>query len=130
MKNYDEQRAFALLQKIGFTRVAGSPEEAKAAEILKAECESFGLAAAIEPFEIETGEVEASFEVLEPYRKSYTVRGYQCAENTPEALPMIIEMIKSEGYKIVPISRILLKGDYETDVQGKMRAVSEASSGD
>ncbi len=84
MKNYDEQRAFALLQKIGFTRVAGSPEEAKAAEILKAECESFGLAAAIEPFEIETGEVEASFEVLEPYRKSYTVRGYQCAENTPE----------------------------------------------
>ena len=52
------------------------------------------------------------------------------AENTPEALPMIIEMIKSEGYKIVPISQILLKGDYETDVQGKMKAVSEASSGD
>lgn len=52
------------------------------------------------------------------------------AENTPEALPMIIEMIKSEGYKIVPISQILLKGDYETDIQGKMKAVSEASSGD
>ncbi len=68
--------------KIGFTRVAGSSEELKAAEILKAECESFGLSAVIEPFEIESAEVEATFEILEPYRKSYTVRGYQCAEST------------------------------------------------
>ena len=45
------------------------------------------------------------------------------AENTPEALPMIIETIQSEGYKIVPISQILLKGDYETDSQGKMLSV-------
>ena len=82
MKKYDESRAFALLDKIGFTRVAGSSEELKAAEILKAECESFGLSAVIEPFEIESAEVEATFEILEPYRKSYTVRGYQCAEST------------------------------------------------
>ena len=47
MKKYDENRAFALLDKIGFTRVAGSSEELKAAEILKAECESFGLSAVI-----------------------------------------------------------------------------------
>ena len=82
MKKYDENRAFALLDKIGFTRVAGSSEELKAAEILKAECESFGLSAVIEPFEIESAEVEATFEILEPYRKCYTVRGYQCAEST------------------------------------------------
>lgn len=87
MKKYDEQRAFALLNKIGFTRIAGSPEELKAAELLKAECESFGLRAEIEPFEIELAEVEAQFEILEPYRKSYTVRGYQCAQSTaPEGL--------------------------------------------
>lgn len=49
------------------------------------------------------------------------------AENMPEALPMIIEMIKSEGYKIVPISEILLDGDYETDVQGKMIAANSKS---
>ena len=73
LKKYDENRAFALLDKIGFTRVAGSSEELKAAEILKAECESFGLSAVIEPFEIESAEVEATFEILEPYRKSYTV---------------------------------------------------------
>lgn len=46
------------------------------------------------------------------------------AKNTPEALPMIIEMIQSEGYKIVPISQILLKGEYTTDSQGKMIAAS------
>ena len=42
------------------------------------------------------------------------------AKNTPEALPMVIEAIKSEGYEIVPISQILLKGEYYTDVDGKM----------
>lgn len=84
MKKFDENRAFALLDKIGFTRMGGTPEELKAAEILKAECESFGLNAVIEPFEIEMGTVEAEFEILEPFQKKYTVRGYQCSENTPE----------------------------------------------
>lgn len=84
MKKYDENRAFALLNKIGFTRMGGTPEELKAAEILKEECESFGLAASIEPFDIQMATVEAEFEILEPYQKKYTVRGYQCAENTPE----------------------------------------------
>lgn len=41
------------------------------------------------------------------------------AKNTPEALPTVIEAIKSEGYEIVPISQILLKGEYYTDVDGK-----------
>ena len=42
------------------------------------------------------------------------------AKNTPEALPMVIEGIKEKGYEIVPISKILLKGEYYTDVDGKM----------
>ena len=84
MKKFDENRAFALLDKIGFTRMGGTPEELKAAEILKEECESFGLAAAIEPFEIQMATIEAEFEILEPFQKKYTVRGYQCCENTPE----------------------------------------------
>lgn len=50
------------------------------------------------------------------------------AENTPEALPMIIEMIQKEGYKIVPVSKILLKGDYTTDPQGKMISASQPNS--
>lgn len=42
------------------------------------------------------------------------------AANTPEALPKIIEAIKIKGYKIVPVSQLLLKGEYTTDMQGKM----------
>ena len=83
MKKYDENRAFELLNKIGFTRMGGTPEELKAAEMLKAECESFGVPAVIEPFDIQMATIEAEFEILEPYQKKYTVRGYQCCENTP-----------------------------------------------
>ena len=42
------------------------------------------------------------------------------AKNTPEALPKVIDAIKAEGYEIVPISKLLPKGKYTTDVQGKM----------
>lgn len=42
------------------------------------------------------------------------------AANTPAALPKIIEGIKDKGYKIVPISKLLPKGGYTTDVTGKM----------
>ena len=42
------------------------------------------------------------------------------AANTPAALPKIIEAIKSKGYKIVPISKLIPKGNYTTDVTGKM----------
>lgn len=126
MKNYDENRAFALLGKIGFTRIGGTPEELKAAEILKAECESFGLAATIEPFEIESATVEATFEILEPYRQTYTVRGYQCAENTPaegltadflyveDGLPVNLKRAKGKivlvnGFLRVPLYKKLME---------------------
>lgn len=42
------------------------------------------------------------------------------AANTPEALPKIIEAIRDKGYKIVPISKLIPKGNYTTDVTGKM----------
>ncbi len=42
------------------------------------------------------------------------------AANTPAALPKIIEAIKAKGYKILPISKLIPKGDYTTDVTGKM----------
>ncbi len=76
-------RAMELLQKIGFTRVAGSPEELRAAEILKAECEAIGVPAQLEKFEIEDAEMEtATLEILEPYYQAYPVTGYKCAKNT------------------------------------------------
>ncbi len=79
------KREMELLKKIGFTRIAGSPEEEKAAQILKAECDAIGVPAIIEPFEIEQGIVEeVKLEILEPFHQEYPVTGYQCAENTPE----------------------------------------------
>ena len=41
------------------------------------------------------------------------------AKNTPEALPKIIDMIKAEGYQIIPISEIIHKENYTMDTQGK-----------
>ncbi len=42
------------------------------------------------------------------------------ATNTPEALPMIIDAVRAEGYEFAPISEILLEGDYTTDHEGRM----------
>lgn len=42
------------------------------------------------------------------------------AKNTPEALPMIIDAVRAQGYEFVPISEILLEGDYTTDHEGRM----------
>ena len=78
------ERELELLKKIGFTRVAGSEEEYRAAEILKAEYEAIGVPAVIEPFEIEDAVIKtAKLEILEPFCQEYAVTGYKCAENTP-----------------------------------------------
>lgn len=42
------------------------------------------------------------------------------AKNTPEALPQLIEAIRAEGYKIVPLSQLIPAGEYYTDHEGKM----------
>lgn len=44
---------------------------------------------------------------------------HNAADNTPEALPGIIEALIADGYKIVPISQILLSGDYALDNTGR-----------
>lgn len=44
---------------------------------------------------------------------------HNAAENTPEALPGIIESLLADGYKIVPISQILLSGEYTLDSTGR-----------
>lgn len=50
------------------------------------------------------------------------------AENTPAALPMIIECIQELGYEIVPISQLLPKGDYTTDHTGMMIPSTDSTS--
>ncbi len=45
------------------------------------------------------------------------------AANTPEALPLILDAILKQGYKIVPVSEILLSGNYTTNYEGRMIAL-------
>ena len=121
------KREMELLKKIGFTRIAGSPEEEKAAQILKEECDKLGVPAIIQPFEIEQGIVEeATLEILEPFQQEIPVTGYQCAQNTPEEgleAPFLYvenaddvslsdargKIVLVNGYMRVPLFRKLMK---------------------
>ena len=105
-------REFELLKKIGFIRTAGSPEELKAAEILKEEVEAMGLTAEIVPFEIEDAIIEkAELEVLEPYNKKYEVTAYKCCENCED---LVADFVYVENGNDVAL----------TDVKGKIVLVN------
>jgi len=41
-----------------------------------------------------------------------------------EALPAVLDIYKKNGYNIVPVSEILLTGETQLDVQGRMRPLS------
>ncbi len=69
----DGNRIYSLVEKLNFVRVSGTPEEAKAAEIIRDEAASFGFKTEIETFTTQDGKVsETVLEVLEPYHKIYT----------------------------------------------------------
>ena len=44
---------------------------------------------------------------------------HNAALHTPEALPAIIEALLQEGYQFVPISQLILDGDYTIDHTGR-----------
>lgn len=44
---------------------------------------------------------------------------HNAAEHTPEALPAIIEALLQEGYSFLPVSQLILTGDYTIDHTGK-----------
>ena len=44
---------------------------------------------------------------------------HNAALHTPEALPAIIESLLQEGYTFVPISELILKGEYTIDHTGR-----------
>ena len=44
---------------------------------------------------------------------------HNAAKHTPEALPMILEYLKNNEYKIVPISELIYKDNYTVDNTGK-----------
>lgn len=44
---------------------------------------------------------------------------HNAALHTPEALPAILEQLTQEGYTFVPISQLILTGDYSIDHTGR-----------
>ena len=80
-----KMRAWELLNEMSFVRVAGSPEDLKCAEILKAHCDAAGVPAVIEDFEVDVVNVTcATLEVLEPEYRAYPVIGVGKTPNTPD----------------------------------------------
>ena len=50
---------------------------------------------------------------------------HNAGEHTPEALPDILKYLRQEGYEVVPISQILLDGEYTINHEGRQCAVKE-----
>jgi len=67
---------------------------------------------------------EITKRVTERVQPGSIVLFHNAALNTPDALPGIIETLLQDGYKIVPISELILNGDYIIDHTGKQCPVS------
>lgn len=61
---------------------------------------------------------EITHRVLSKVQPGSIVLFHNAAEHTPEALPGILEALLADGYEIVPVSELLLQGDYTIDTTG------------
>lgn len=62
---------------------------------------------------------EITRRVTEGVQPGSIVLFHNAAEHTPEALPGIIEALLADGYTIVPIGELLLRGEYSIDHTGR-----------
>ena len=63
---------------------------------------------------------EITRRVLDGVEPGSIVLFHNAAKHTPEALAGIIEALQADGYTIVPISELLLSGEYSIDHTGRM----------
>jgi hypothetical protein len=78
-------REYQLLKQLAYTRLAGTPEEEKAANLLADTIREIGLTPEIDIFDIEDAkQPTATLEVTAPYHKTYEVTGYKCCQSTPQ----------------------------------------------
>lgn len=57
--------------------------------------------------------------VLDRVQPGSIVLFHNAAEHTPEALPAILEALLDDGYRVVPVSQLLLEGDCFIDSTGR-----------
>ena len=67
--------------------------------------------------DLEAGEITKR--VTSKVQPGSIVLFHNAALHTPEALPTIIQTLLQEGYTFVPISQIILTGDYTIDHTGR-----------
>jgi polysaccharide deacetylase family sporulation protein PdaB len=72
---------------------------------------------------------EITDRVLKNVKPGSIILFHNAAEHTPEALPGILEKLIADGYKIVPISQLLLTGEYSIDSTGCQCPLTAAPSG-
>lgn len=74
---------------------------------------------------------EISKRVLSRVRPGSIILFHNAAEHTPEALPEILETLLAQGYKIVPVSALVLKGRYNVDytIDHTGRQIAKAGTG-
>ena len=124
------QRMYDFIKSFDFVRVSGTAEELRGAEMIQAECASFGFETQIESFPTEDGEViETQLEVLEPYKKVYEARAFRrsaCIDDTAEVkyaedgLP--VNLLGCEG-KILLLNVNINRKKYEALMTAKPAAV-------
>ena len=61
---------------------------------------------------------EITQRILQKVRPGSIILFHNAAEHTPEVLPDILEALISNGYAVVPVSQILLPGEYFIDNTG------------
>lgn len=64
---------------------------------------------------------EITKRVTEKLAPGSIVLFHNAAKNTPEALPQVLEKVKSDGYTLVPISQLIFTDDYEVDPSGRQK---------
>ncbi len=69
----------------------------------------------------ELSAAEITDRVLKRVSPGSIVLFHNAARHTPEALPGIIESLIREGYKILPVSELLLQGETTIDHEGRQR---------
>lgn len=124
--NICKDRAFEVLKRLSVPRIAGTPGELAAAELLKAECDKIGVPAIIEEFEIDMPEIhEVSLTVTKPEVCRINCIGIGKSGNTPdEGLcgPMLYVEDGMEANLLDAKGKILLlSGPAKPEVLKRMR---------
>ena len=100
------EKGYNLLEKMYFERLGGTKEELEAAKIIQDALSDIGLESTIEYFDVIRSNIKkVSFEVLEPYQKTYEATGYM---NCKEAEDLVLDLHYFECD--TPVSRKKVEG--------------------